>query len=308
MYIEKAYLGKSPKWLYIFFPSFFFGISILGYIASLFFDSNEMMLQLVERKGELRTFVEDAMAPFVIFILILFLWVRFVHKQPIKALTTSRAKIDMKRVFFSFFLWGAIVLILFAIDYLLNPENYIWNFQADKFFLLAILAVVLIPFQAGFEEYFFRGYLMQGLGIFAKNRWMPLLFTSVLFGLVHISNPEVGKLGYGVLVYYIGTGLFLGIITLMDEGIELALGFHIANNLFGALLVTFDWGAFKVPALFRDISEPSVNIQVSMPLILIFLVLLPILAKKYGWANWKEKLTGKVLSEKEFVQKQEVTD
>ena len=43
-------------------------------------------------------------------------------------------------------------------------------------------------------------------------------------------NPEVEKLGYLILVYYIGSGLFLGIITLMDEGIELALGFHFANN------------------------------------------------------------------------------
>jgi hypothetical protein len=35
-----------------------------------------------------------------------------------------------------------------------------------------------------------------------------------------------------MFVYYIGTGLFLG-ITLMDEGMELALGFHAANNLVG---------------------------------------------------------------------------
>jgi hypothetical protein len=35
-----------------------------------------------------------------------------------------------------------------------------------------------------------------------------------------------------MFVYYIGTGLFLGILTLMDEGMELALGFH-ANNLVG---------------------------------------------------------------------------
>jgi hypothetical protein len=35
-----------------------------------------------------------------------------------------------------------------------------------------------------------------------------------------------------MFVYYIGTGLFLGILTLMDE-MELALGFHAANNLVG---------------------------------------------------------------------------
>ena len=66
---------------------------------------------------------------------------------------------------------------------------------------------------------------MQGLGVLAKNRWLPLIFTSTLFGLMHIANPEIGKLGYMLMVHYIGTGFLLGIMTLMDEGLELALGF-----------------------------------------------------------------------------------
>jgi hypothetical protein len=37
---------------------------------------------------------------------------------------------------------------------------------------------------------------------------------------MHIFNPEVSKIGYIILVYYIGTGL-LQIVTLMDEGMEL---------------------------------------------------------------------------------------
>ena len=82
---------------------------------------------------------------------------------------------------------------------------------------------------------------MQGFGNLARNKWFPLVMTSLVFGLMHIFNPEVSKMGYIVLVYYIGTGLFLGLMTLMDEGLELALGFHAANNLIGALLVTTDW-------------------------------------------------------------------
>jgi hypothetical protein len=42
----------------------------------------------------------------------------------------------------------------------------------------------------------------------------------------------------------------------MDEGMELALGFH-ANNLVGALLVTSDWSAFQTHSIFKDISEPK---------------------------------------------------
>ena len=118
---------------------------------------------------------------------------------------------------------------------------------------------------------------------------------------MHLGNPEVEKLGYGIMVYYIGTGFFLGIITLMDEGLELALGFHAANNLFGALLVTADWQAFSVESLYRDVSQPVLGWDVLVPIFVVFPILLIVFSKKYGWTNWKDKLTGKVLSKEEFL-------
>ena len=135
---------------------------------------------------------------------------------------------------------------------------------------------------------------MQGLGVIAKNRWFPLIMTSVVFGLMHYANPEVEKLGMIIMVYYIGTGLFLGIMTLMDEGLELALGFHAANNLFTALLVTADWTAFQTHSVLRDTSEPSAGVDILVPVLVIFPIVLLVFSKKYGWSNWKEKLFGKI--------------
>ena len=135
---------------------------------------------------------------------------------------------------------------------------------------------------------------MQGLGVFFKNRWVPLIFTSAIFGLLHIANPEVSKLGYTILIYYIGTGFFLGIITLMDEGLELALGFHAANNLITALLVTADWTAFQTDSVFRDVSSPTLGYDVYIPIFVVFPILVAIFSKKYKWSNWKEKLFGNI--------------
>ena len=98
-------------------------------------------------------------------------------------------------MFFAFFLWAIITVVFLVLDYKLSPENYQWNFNLDKFLMLALIGVLLIPLQTSFEEYFFRGYLMQGLGVAVKNKWFPLVFTSVVFGLLHIANPEVEKLG-----------------------------------------------------------------------------------------------------------------
>ena len=103
----------------------------------------------------------------------------------------------------------------------------------------------------------FRGYLLQGIGIVTKRPLVALLSTSIIFGLLHISNPEVEKIGYTIMIYYIGTGIFLAILTLMDEGMELALGFHAANNLITALIVTSDWTAFQTHSILKDLSDPS---------------------------------------------------
>lgn len=143
---------------------------------------------------------------------------------------------------------------------------------------------------------------MQGLGTATKNRWFPLLFTSLLFGFMHILNPEVEKLGYGILIFYIGTGLFLGIITLMDEGLELALGFHAANNLFGALLVTADWTAFQTNSVYRDISDPVLDWDILVPVFVVFPILLFFFGRKYGWKDWRERLTGRVPSREVFLE------
>ncbi len=155
----------------------------------------------------------------------------------------------------------------------------------------------MIPVQTTVEELIFRGYLMQGFGLLAKNRWFPLVMTSLIFGGMHLFNPEVEKMGYLISLYYIGTGFFLGIITLMDEGTELALGFHAANNLIAALLVTADWTAFQTHSIFKDVSEPSAGFDILLPVFIIFPILLFIFSKKYKWSGWKEKLTGNIYPE-----------
>ena len=87
----------------------------------------------------------------------------------------------------------------------------------------------------------------------------------------------------------------MGCITLLDEGLELALGFHAANNLVGALLLTADWTAFQTNSILKDLSEPSAGFDVLTPVFIIFPILLFIFSRVYKWKNWKEKLTGKLV-------------
>ena len=231
--------------------------------------------------------------PFAVVLPFIYLVVTRLHQRSFLSLITSRDRVDYKKILFSFFLWGTVSALMVIFDYMMSPEDYLWNFKPLTFLILLLISVVMIPLQTSMEELIFRGYLMQGFGVLFKNRWMPLLITSILFGLLHIWNPEIDKLGIHLIWYYIGTGLFLGVITLMDEGIELALGFHAANNLVTALLVTASWTAFQTESLLIDNSEPSLGMELIFTLAVIYPLLALIFAKKYQWKNWTAQLTHK---------------
>ena len=308
MYISQAYKGLHDWWSYIvgaiiaFIGVLIFSVphlvaislkTIEGGVDLSKMDDTNYIMSLFESNLNL-IFV---LLPFLGGLTFLLLAVKYIHKLPILKLTTTRDAIDWKRVFFSFLIWGAISSLFIIIDYWMAPEDYLYNFQLNKFLILLVIAVVLIPFQTSFEEYLFRGYLMQGIGVISKSKLVPLILTSVIFGGLHIANPEVEKLGYTIMVYYIATGLFLGVLTLMDEGMELSLGFHAANNLFTALLVTSDWSALQTYSVFKDISNPGEAsfMEIFLPVFIVFPILLFIFSKKYKWTDWKEKLTGRVL-------------
>ena len=231
--------------------------------------------------------------PFAVVLPFIYLVVTRLHQRSFISLITPRDQVDYNKILFSFFLWGTVSALMVIFDYIMSPEDYVWNFKPLTFLILLLISVVMIPLQTSMEELIFRGYLMQGFGVLFKNRLMPLLITSILFGLLHIWNPEIDKLGIHLIWYYIGTGLFLGVITLMDEGLELALGFHAANNLVTALLVTASWTAFQTESLLIDNSEPLLGKELIITLVVIYPLLAIIFAKKYKWKNWMAQLTNK---------------
>jgi membrane protease YdiL (CAAX protease family) len=284
---------KINLWTYLVIPVLFLGLMVYNYFSTEGVDTASMINQMNKMIGVNGTFVM-LVSPLAFMLLIVLFYNKFIQNNTLRILTTSRPNIDWKRVFFSFGLWSLITIVTTVASYYSAPEDFVVNFKPEKFAIFVVLAILFIPLQTSFEEYLFRGHMLQGLGLATKTRWIPLVVTSFLFGIMHIANPEVEKLGMVIMFYYIGTGLFLGILTLMDEGLELALGFHAANNLVGALLVTSDWSAFQTHSILKDVSEPSSNIQIFIPILVIFPILLYIFAIKYKWSNWKEKLFGTI--------------
>ena len=227
--------------------------------------------------------------PFALVAVLVLVLIRRLHDISIRAFITSRAKIDWKRIGFAFTAIVLLNFLFFVFSYYSNPSHFQWNFDPQAFAILFLIAIVLVPLQTSAEELFFRGYLMQGFGQVFKHRIFPLLITSLLFGFMHFGNPEIDKLGPLLMVSYVSMGFFFGIITLMDEGLELALGYHAGNNLLISLLVTADWTAFQTNSLFLDVSTPDVYMLAFMQLPML-LILLVLFSWKYGWNNWRQRL------------------
>ena len=228
--------------------------------------------------------------PFLFSFIGFWLIIKKLHNSSLVRIATIRKKIDFNRIIFSFVLWGGLILFMVLFDYFIYPEDYKWNFKLKEFLIMLPIAFLLIPIQTSLEEFIFRGYLMEGFASLLKNSWMPLIFTSLIFGLLHIYNPEVDKLGHGILIYYIGTGLFLGVLSIMDQGIELSIGFHAANNLVTALLVTSTWTVFQTESILIDVSEPNLFFETVFSLLILYPLFLIVMSKKYNWNNWKEKI------------------
>lgn len=307
MFIAQSIKPNNDFWKYILgsftiiMVTFVGQLPILAAVISKKLSENESFENAMQNSSaDLMTTLDLNLTLFLLLLSFVFaiigIWfvVKYFHQQTLLSVTTSRKKVDWNRIFFSFSLWAIFGILSTALDYYNAPEHYVDNFKLVPFLILFVIATLMIPIQTSVEEYVFRGYLMQGFAVLSKNKWFPLLMTSIIFGSLHLANPEVVKLGPILLVYYIGTGLFLGILTLMDDGMELSLGFHAANNLVGALLVTSDWSVFQTNSVLKDISTPSAGYEVILPVFLIFPILLYIFSKKYNWTNWKEKLTGNI--------------
>ncbi|MFA9191246.1 CPBP family intramembrane glutamic endopeptidase [Flavobacterium sp. FZUC8N2.13] len=305
MFIEQGIRLENKFWKYILGSSLIILASFLGQIPLVIAVISKTILKgatYPATNDEIMHFFEPNLTLFLILISFVFafvgiyLVVKYLHLQTMLSVTTSRKKVDWGRILFSFGLWAVFSIVSTLVFYYFNPDLYVFQFKPIPFAILFVIAVALVPIQTSTEEYVFRSYLMQGFGNLAQNKWFPLLMTSIIFGGMHLFNPEVSKIGNIIFVYYIGTGLFLGIITLMDEGIELALGFHAANNLIGALLITSDWSAFQTHSIFKDISEPQAGFDVILPVVVVYPLILFIFSSKYQWTYWKEKLTGKISS------------
>jgi len=291
-FLQLAKLGRNSLGLYIGGIAVLILLFILGGLPLLFdasrrFPDLELDIEnpaFIKAYGSTRLLVGELLSFFLA--CVGFVWyLRATHKRPLLSIFTAAPHFRWKRFFGFGLLLFLIVCLLTFIEVLVSGQSAMlqWNFKAQEFWPLLLFSLLLIPFQAGIEELVFRVYALQGLYLRTKSVWLSIGLSSAMFAIMHISNPEIAILGPGLLLYYFMAGLFLALLAIQDDGLELSLAFHIFNNLFGAFVVTSDWQAFHTEALFIDQRGPgSLLAQLGFALV-IFAGLYVVLSKKFKW-------------------------
>ena len=209
-----------------------------------------------------------------------------IHKDNFSRLIHVFDKISYRRIITGLYLWGGLQLLTFILDFLFitDASEITFNGITSNFFIAILVSFVFLFIQTSAEEFLCRGYLLQAIGYIFKKRWIPVLISGLFFGGLHILNPEIEEYGLGImLLHYCSVGIFLGIIVVMDNRLELALGFHAINNILAGLLVNFDGAAFKSYALFTvSYVDPYIGYIIWLMSAIVFYV---ICSKKYNWKS-----------------------
>ena len=267
-HLESSFKGKNGFWRYLvmFFTAFFASniiggipLFIIAFVKAM--TDPQVTARLSENPNDLSilgigpiTGLVLMLIPFLAGLAAFILLIRPLNHRNVRNVINGTNSVRWGRFFVSALVWLIISGIYFLIYLKTEPLNFKINNTTITLITLTAVSILLIPFQAAFEEILFRGYLMQGFAVLFRNRWLPLVFTSVLFGLMHSLNPEVQDFGFLTMMpQYILFGLIFGIVTILDDGIEAAMGAHTANNIFLCIMVTSESSALQTPALYEQL-------------------------------------------------------
>lgn len=267
--LESSFTGKNNLWRYVIMIAAIFAatntlgslhFAIIGIITA---RNNPQALpeissnlnNLIKLGIDKNSMLVLMLIPFLVGVAAYMLLVKPLHERKFLSTITGSESFRWRRMLVSGAVWILLMLIYLFIYLAIDPSNFRINNNSASLILLVFISFLLIPFQAAFEEILFRGYLMQGFTLVVSKRMFPLVATAVFFALVHSINPEVKEYGFlTVMPQYLTFGLIFGIVTILDDGIETALGAHAANNIFLCIMVTQKSSALQTEALYEQLN------------------------------------------------------
>lgn len=251
--------GNNKWWNYI--------LSFFILLAVLFFSDTLSTLSYnwyVEHDGNAASFYSNdidravSFSPYInysflqiyyVFCLIGFALVMLlVHRRSVLTLITPTRKMKWRNIG-----WGFLVLLVpmsvtTVVDYFLFPSDYEFNKPSIELFLKVVgILLVFLPIQTLVEELFFRGYLMQWIGLKVRNTiaisFIVGLINGGLFICVDPFFMELEPVYTGLSYIVIGT--LLSYITVKSNGLEIAIGAKFSYYLYISVLAMLGFTRYE---------------------------------------------------------------
>jgi membrane protease YdiL (CAAX protease family) len=279
-YLELVYRGRTRSWRYVVAIAIILIFWLI--LGSLPYAFAGVVILLkggrfgINSAGEL-----NGLSPFINYILLSFSFVAFlagifiamhwIHRRPLLTLITPYSQINWHRLGQGFTLWFLLGALITLGEALIYPGRYHFTLNLARFLPFAAVVLILTPIQTSTEELFFRGYVLQGMGLIWRNLYFLVPVSGLLFALPHFANPETSSGFILVMVYYFAFGAYMAWITLRDGRLELALGVHAANNLFAGLIANYASSALTTPSIFTSSQiDPVYNLLSWVAAALVF--------------------------------------
>ena len=269
--------------------TFFMFIVVFYFVFSGNLNLNAVLNTITNYESNPTLFFLLIFLSFAISTIILLIFVKFIHKRNLMSLVnTSKGKeisgktiswfkrIRWNRIVKGGLLWLIFLSISQIIIYFYSPNSFIINFNIEAVSMMILLCILAIPIQITFEELFFRGYLNQGISSKIKNPIIVILIGSLIFSLGHIFNggDNIIFMIQNVSITFM-IGIILSVFTLVDNGIELAIGIHLVNNLFAFIVSSSEGSIGNINPIIQTIGlDPVIDLLFSAVFLIIFAFIL----------------------------------
>lgn len=286
-FLKQSFRGQNHWWRYAIILSVFLTPILSDFIKSFivkplssFFEDDFSMQFAIKQ------------IRYVILVVLFLVLFSFLHKRSYKTLLTSRRKFDFLRFWLSFSAWGVLLMFVFSIKVMLNPNDYEWNFKLIPFLKLSLLSILLLPLRVFFMTIFTNSYILQLLTRVFKKPIISLIASVILFTLLmYINNKSlIDTSGYQFIFYYLMLSLMICLIIVLDGGVEIISGVFLVSTLISRLFIAYNTDKAQLGVVFvkeggRDVTLFAYVIPfICCPLFFIFLF------KLYKWKDWREKL------------------
>ncbi|HEY1425196.1 MAG TPA: type II CAAX endopeptidase family protein [Caulobacteraceae bacterium] len=281
-WLDYARRGRNSFWLYLIaIPLALLITIVLGVVLGL-----ALTLSGVASQSELAA-VNDPSRPtpfflgvFVIFGLLLFGFIAAVRLLHRKRFADLLGRWRWSAFWLGAGVWTLAQVAGTAADLAIAPHALKISASAATLGL-ALIAAPALAMQTFTEEYVFRGYVTQGLSLILRRPLVTSIVSGAIFASAHIPNgaPQaVGALMFGSVVAY---------AAIRTGGLALGCGAHLANNLFGSLVVVSDADVFKgAPALVTEHAPGLLWWDVGVEAVLLAIAMLLLARLPLGQDNF----------------------